>query len=244
MMNAATGIKIHNMKKAVLLLFILITLVSCSSVKKQIKRQKDIRSEENASFAMSWAMSKAHSNACNELRIYVNGKESFIPATYTDYFTSYDIPGLNTFISSFNTYMRSYIIHAIDELEPVAARLVSDMVFQNATYLAYISDVSGTSYFRDLYYGMIHLRIREVMTSADYTYIEKAVELFNSYAVVQNHFSHNATVNEIKPVQYVELYTDIMTEEYFRILASCEELVRTTPDPYADKRVSNVFGTY
>lgn len=229
------------MKKIAVFILIVLLFVSCAS-NKSIKREKNATSEKNVEYALHYAIAKAQSNAKSTLFEYIATEASFVPPEYSALNTN-TVPGINTVLSYWKSYMKDFSLQLIQDLAPFMDSLIETLTFDDAISLLYGKDNSVTNLFFSKYKDEIFNELLSYMAKADYSQLEKAVQLYNSYAVVQNHFLKNS-VKEIENLNLPEYFSKAMLDLYYSVLSSCEDYVRTTPDPFAESVVTKVFGNY
>ena len=197
---------------------------------------------EEYDYALHYALEKANESAITTLFFKITQTDAFLPDSLSfikD--NANNIPGMNKLLSEWTTYMASYTMDWFEYLRSYLNELVSAMTFASPIETVLASDDSASKAFEQAFGNEIKNTLTENLENID---LEKWEEIVTQYrAWVETNkilFDDDNT-----PLEDVDIRSELASYTcnlYFSSLQAAEVLLRTTPDPNADKTVSKVFG--
>ncbi|MCR5760660.1 MAG: hypothetical protein K6F82_01455 [Sphaerochaetaceae bacterium] len=215
--------------------------ISCSTFGSKHKYE-DI-TEEEAAQALEVALYTASSNAGTEFYRQIS-QDSFLPEEYQKMTEFKDvIPGFSVMMETWREYAEEYIYNNLEEFYTFIESRVENMTFEDPIYYVESSNTSITTAFSALNYSSMVDFWRECFEDLE---IWGARDILNQYTnwIVSKDQINGTNTELINSVDMREFLSVHMTELYLDLLATEEELFRTTPDPYGNEVARKVFRTY
>lgn len=187
-------------------------------------------------------MKEAHNSALNSFFKYLQTEEDFVPEKYSILISSKDeVIGLSTLLESWRSYVLGISLDVLNRNKATVEQWIKSLEFDNPGEFITSSQTSGTALLRNLYNNQLIQLIKQEVKTYDFDYLDKAATFYNASIKVKEQHNSVNLLDEVNADDFDNWAVDL-AEKYFEIFAQCEEAYRTTPNPYADSIVSQVFG--
>lgn len=192
---------------------------------------------------MKTALATASDNADTEFYRQLS-RDDFLPDAY-QIMTGFRgiIPGFKTQMDAWETYAEEFVYSHLEDFYAFMDLRLSAMTFENPLFYVEASDTSISETFSDLYYDEIYAFWASCVENLDEF---PSNDILNQYTnwIVSHDLLNDTQTPLIERINIREYMAKHLTDLYLDLLATEEELFRTTPDAYGDETARKVFRTY
>ena len=219
-----------------ILLLMVLVLGSCAT-----KTTFEDETEEY-DYALHYALNNSNESAISSLYFKITQAECFLPTNLSfiqD--AASEIPGMPKLLSQWTDYMNLYSMQWFENLRSYLNNLASSMVFTDPVATVRQSEDSASVAFETAYREEIKTYIRQNLKDIDLSKWEELTSQYKAWVETRKVLFGEENV-QLEDIDILEELATYICDLYFTSLKSSEVLLRTTPDPNADKTVSKVFG--
>ena len=229
------------MSKRPFLLVLLLILASFLFVSCKTTSNFDSTAEEY-DYALHYALETANESAITTLYFKITQTDAFLPEDLSFIKENASkIPGMNKLLLEWTNYMSSYAMEWFEYLRTYLNELVSSMTFENPVETVKLSDDSASRAFEEAFGSTIESYLEQNLENIGLEKWEDLVVQYRAW-VETNKILFDEDDTALEDVDIRAQLASYTCSLYFSSLQAAEVLLRTTPDPNADKTVSKVFG--
>lgn len=229
------------MSKRPFLLVLILILASFLFVSCKTTSNFDSTAEEY-DYALHYALETANESAITTLYFKITQTDAFLPESLSFIKENASkIPGMNKLLLEWTNYMSSYAMEWFEYLRTYLNELVSSMTFENPVETVKLSDDSASRAFEETFGSTIESYLEQNLENIGLEKWEDLVVQYRAW-VETNKILFDEEDTALEDVDIRVQLASYMCSLYFSSLQAAEVLLRTTPDPNADKTVSKVFG--
>lgn len=227
---------------AVLLGIILLLCVSCKTTK-----DNESFSDEQYDYALHLVLDQAQEKATSDLFKQFNEfNESMVPEQFSEIeLRRDDIPGMDLLIRQWSEEASLSMLQIYGNFTDYVEVLKSRISFRNPKALFDEGNDSVSAYYRSLYINDAAQMISKNIGTMDFTYWRQALIQYNAWASTRNRlYGENNELMDanISYENLVGIFAYHFASLFFKHLAACESLIRTTPDLSMDPLEARVLG--
>ena len=229
------------MKQRSFYLLIILILASFFLVACKSTSNFDNTAEEY-DYALHYALETANESAITTLYFKITQTSAFLPESLSFIKENASkIPGMDKLLAEWTSYMSSYAMNWFEDLRSYLNGLVSKMTFENPIETVKAGDASASKAFQATYGEALRLCLEQNLENIGLEKWDELVKQYRAWVETSKILfdEDNPKLEEVDIKKELASYTCNL---YFSSLEDAEILLRTTPDPNADKTVSKVFG--
>lgn len=197
---------------------------------------------EEYDYALHYALNSSNESAISTLYFKVTEASSFIPASLT-YIqdNASQIPGMSKLLAEWTAYMNAYSLQRFEDVRTHLNATASAMAFENPIDLVSQSDASASVAYEAAFGAEIKLYLRQELNDVNLSKWEEVAAQYRAWVETRKVLFDEDNV-QLEEINILDELAEHISSLYFASLKEAEILLRTTPDPNADKTVSKVFG--
>ncbi|MCF0237044.1 MAG: hypothetical protein HUK24_00480, partial [Sphaerochaetaceae bacterium] len=191
--------------------------------------------------AMETALNSALESAITTFYYNVSETESYIPQSHYFLVELKDsIPGLSYLVTNWSESIRLILIESLSSFSSSLRDLDLSFVSLDPITLVEKGNRSGSEAFEKHYKYTVFQLIFSYLEPLD-TELWTRLEIQYSNWITTSNFLFNKQYSEFEKIDIKSALADMITNDFFQCLGDKEELFRTTPDPFGDKVVMEIF---